>query len=136
MGVLLYFGKSSFWALWVVSIQFEFPMREDIFMYTIIHNYSMEGYTPIFISSFMWFSLFSSLYFSCVCFVRILSSKIYFLCFLLASLHIALIYYFYIHTYCLNSKTNLSVDNIKRKQHQQNDLNSLFHISKLSFIKA
>ena len=32
--------------------------------------------------------------------VRILSSKIYFLCFLLASLHIALIYYFYtfVHT--------------------------------------
>ena len=56
-----------FWALWVVSIQFNFPMRNVLFMYTIIHNYSMEGYMPIFISSFMWFSLFSSLYFCCVC---------------------------------------------------------------------
>ena len=59
--------SQPFWALWVVSIQFIFTMREALFMYTIIHNYSMEGYTPIFISSFMWFSLFSSLYFSCVC---------------------------------------------------------------------
>ena len=40
-----------------------FLMRDVLFMYTIIHNYSMEGYTPIFISSFMQFSLFSSLYF-------------------------------------------------------------------------
>ena len=40
-------------------------------------------------------SLFFSLFFMCML-VRILSSKIYFLCFFLASLHIALIYYFYI----------------------------------------
>ena len=43
------------------------PMRDVLFMYTIIHDYSMEAYTPIFISSFMWFGLFSSLYSSCVC---------------------------------------------------------------------
>ena len=63
--------------------------------YLCIHNYSMEGYTPIFISSFMWFSLFSSLYFFLCMLVRVLSSKIYFLCFFLASLLIALVYYFY-----------------------------------------
>ena len=40
-------------------------------------------------------SFFFSLFFLCML-VRILSSKIYFLCFFLASLHIALIYYFYI----------------------------------------
>ena len=40
-------------------------------------------------------SLFFSLFFMCML-VRILSSKIYFLCFFLASLHIALIYYFYV----------------------------------------
>ena len=59
--------SQSFWALWVVSIKFDFPMRYVLFMYTIIHHSSMEGYTPIFISSFMWFNLFSSLYFSSVC---------------------------------------------------------------------
>ena len=91
-GGLLYFGN---WDLWVVSIQLDFPMRDVIFMYIIIHNYSMEGYTPIFISSFMWFSLFLLSIFLCML-VRILSRNIYFLSFFLASLHIALIYYFYI----------------------------------------
>ena len=43
-------------------------------------------------------SLFFSLLFLCML-VRILSGKIYFLCFFLASLHIALIYYFYTYLY-------------------------------------
>ena len=85
-GGLLYFGKWTFWDLWVVSIQFNFPMRDVLLMYTIIHHYSMEGCTPIFISSFMWFM--------CML-VTILSSKIYFMCFFLESLLIAIIYDLY-----------------------------------------
>ena len=54
----------------------------------------MEGYTPIFISSFMWFSLFLLSIFLCML-VRILSSKIYLLWFLLDSFPIAFIYYLY-----------------------------------------
>ena len=48
-------------------------------------------------------SLLFSLFFLCML-VRILSSKIYFLCFFLASLHIALIYYLY--------KTNKEIKNL------------------------
>ena len=66
-GVCYILVSHPFWALWVVSIQFYFPTRDVLFMYTIIHHYSMEGWTLIFISSFMWFGLFSSLLFSCVC---------------------------------------------------------------------
>ena len=66
-GVCYILVSLPFLALWVVSIQLDFPMWDVLFMYTVIHHYSMEGYTSIFISSFMWFSLFSSLYFSCVC---------------------------------------------------------------------
>ena len=40
-------ASQPFWDLWVVSIQFDFPMRDVLFMYIIIHHYSMEGYTPI-----------------------------------------------------------------------------------------
>ena len=62
------FGKSTF-------LSFMSCLHTTRFYYegcTIyVHYYSslfkMEGYTPIFISSFMWFCLFSSLYFSCVC---------------------------------------------------------------------
>ena len=61
MGVFYILVSQPFWALWVVSIQLDFPMRYVLFMYTIIHHYSMEGYTPIFIYLFMWFGLFSSL---------------------------------------------------------------------------
>ena len=95
IGVFYILVSQPFWDLRFVSIQLDFHMRDVLFMYTIIYHYSMEGYTPIFISSLMWFSLFFfCLVFLCML-VRILSSKIYFLCFFLASLHIALIYYFY-----------------------------------------
>ena len=94
MGVCYTLISHHFLALWVVFIQLDFPMRDVHYMYTIIHHYSMEEYTPIFISSFMWFSLFLLSIFLCML-VRILSSKIYFLCFFLASLHIEFIYYFY-----------------------------------------
>ena len=66
------------------------PMRDVLFMYAIIHHYSMEGYTPIFISSFMWFSLYYSLYFPVYACENYLSRKIYFMCFFLAYLFIAL----------------------------------------------
>ena len=75
MGVCYILVSQPFWDLWVVSIQIDFPMRDVIFMYTIIHHHSMEGYTPIFISSFMWFSLFSSLYFPCVCLWELLLAR-------------------------------------------------------------
>ena len=89
-GSFLYFSKSTFKALWVVSIQIDFNMRDVLFIYTISHHYSIKGYTPISISSFMWFSLFFfSLFFLCI-FVRILSIKIYFLWFFLAYFLIAL----------------------------------------------
>ena len=65
-------------------------MRDVLFMYTIIYHYSMKWYTPIFISSSMWFSLYSSLYFLVYACENYLSSKIYFQCFFLASLIIAL----------------------------------------------
>ena len=71
-GVCYILVSQPFWALWVVSIQFDFHMRDVLFMYTIIHHYSMEGYTPIFISLFMWFSLYSSLYFFLCMLVRII----------------------------------------------------------------
>ena len=99
-GGLLYFGKSTFLSFMSCSIQLDFPMRDVLFMYNIIHNYSMEGYTPInhlFIHVIQ--SLFFSLVFLCM-FVRILSTKIYFMCFFLASLLISLIYYFYKIEFC------------------------------------
>ena len=67
-GGLLYFGKSTF-------LSFMSCLHTTRFSYegcTIyVHYYSslFNGriYTPIFISSFMLFNLFYSLYFSCVC---------------------------------------------------------------------
>ena len=63
-----------------------------------VHYYSslLNGsiHTNIHIFIHVIHPLFFSLVFLCML-VRIFSSKIYFLCFFLASLHIALIYYFY-----------------------------------------
>ena len=71
------FSKSIFLRL-MSCLQYNsiLPLRDALFIYTIIHHYSMEGYTPIFISSFMWFDLFPSLYFSRVCLCEL--SGIYF----------------------------------------------------------
>ena len=91
----LYFGNSTF-------LSFVSCLHTNWFSYegcTIcVHHYSslINGsmHTNIHLLIHVIQSLFFSLFFMCMP-VRILSSKIYFLCFLLASLHIALIYYFY-----------------------------------------
>ena len=41
-------------------------MRDVLFMYTIIHHYSIEGFTPIFISSSCDSVSFFSLFFLCM----------------------------------------------------------------------
>ena len=94
-GGLIYFGKSSF-------LSFMSCLHTNRFSYqgcTIyVHYYSslLNGriHTNIYLFIHVIQSLFVSLFFLCML-VRILSSKIYFLCFFLASLLIALIYYFY-----------------------------------------
>ena len=94
-GGLLYFGKSTL-------LRFMSCFHTIIFSYegcTIyVHYYSslFNGriHTNIHLFINVIQSLFFSLFFLCML-VRILSSKIYLLCFFLASFHIALIYYFY-----------------------------------------
>ena len=62
------FSKTIFLSL-MSCLQYNsiLPMRDVLFIYITIHHYSVEGYNPIFISSFMWFNFYSSLYFSCLC---------------------------------------------------------------------
>ena len=94
-GSFLYFGKSTF-------LSFMSCLHTTRFFYegcTIsVHYYSslFNGRIHTNINLFIHViqSLFFSLLFLCML-VRILSSKIYFLCFFLASLHIELIYYLY-----------------------------------------
>ena len=93
-GDLSYFGKSSF--LSIMSC-----LHTTLFFYegcTIyVHYYSSlfneRIHTNIHLFIHVIHPLFFSLFFLCML-VRILSSKIYFLCFFLESLLIALIYYF------------------------------------------
>ena len=66
-GGLLYFGKSIFLSFMSCFHTIRFSYEDVLFMYTIVNHYWIKWYTSIFISSFMWFSLFSPLYFSCVC---------------------------------------------------------------------
>ena len=103
MGVFYILVSQPFWALWVVSIQLDFPMRmyylctllliiiqwKDTHQYSSLHSCDSVS--------------FFSLFFLCML-VRILNSKIYFLCFFLASLLIALIYYFYISAFSIAAK--------------------------------
>ena len=80
----------------------------------------MEGFTPVFISSFMWFSLFLLSIFPVYACENYLSSKIYFQCFFLEYLIIKLellflhgiratrfIYYFYRVEECFQSRIPL-----------------------------
>ena len=95
MGVCYILVSQPFWSLWVVSIQFDFPMRDVLFnvhYYSSLFNGRIHTNIHLFIHVIQ--SLFFSLFFLCML-VRILSSKIYFICFFLASFLIALIYYFY-----------------------------------------
>ena len=94
-GGLSYLVSMPFWALWVVSIQLNFTYHGcNIYVhyYSLLFNAIIHSNIHLFI--YVIQSLFFSLFFLCML-VRILGSKIYFLCFFLASLLIALIYYFY-----------------------------------------
>ena len=97
MGVLLYFGKLAFLSFMSCfhTIRFSY---EGCTIYVHYYSSLINGriHTNIHLFIHVIPSLFLSLVFLCML-VRILSSKIYFLCFFLASLHIALIYYFYSH---------------------------------------
>ena len=94
-GGLLYFGKSAFLSFMSCfhTIRFSY---EGCTIYVHYYSSLFNGriHTNIHLFIHVIQSLFFSLIFLCML-VRILSSKIYFLCFFLASLHIALIYYFY-----------------------------------------
>ena len=95
MGVLLYFGKSTFLIFMSCfhTIRFSY---EGCNIYVHYYSSLFIGRIHTNIHHFIHViqSLFFSLFFLCML-VRILSSKIYFLCFFLESLHIELIYYFY-----------------------------------------
>ena len=94
-GGLSYLVSLYFWAWWVVSNTNQFYLWGKHYLCTllsIIINGRIHSNIHLFIHVIQ--SLFFSLFFLCML-VRILSSKIYFLFFFLASLHIALIYYFY-----------------------------------------
>ena len=92
---LLYFGKSAFFSfmscLHTTRISYE-GCTIYVLYYSSLFNGRIHTNIHLFIHVIQ--SLFFSLFFVCML-VRILSSKIYFLCFLLASFLIALIYYFY-----------------------------------------
>ena len=97
-GGLLYFGKSIF-------LSFMSCLHKNRFSYegcTIYVHYCLSLFNGTIHTNIHLFihaiqSLFFSLFFLCVL-VRILSSKIHFLCLFLASLLTALIYYFYTPT--------------------------------------
>ena len=91
----LYLGKSSFLSFmsWLHTTQFSF---EGCTIYVHYYSSLFNGRIHINIHLFIHViqSLFFFIFFLCML-VRILSSKIYFVCFLLASLLISLICYFY-----------------------------------------
>ena len=86
-GGFSYLVSQPFWAVWVVSIKLDFPMRGVLFMYTIIHNYSMEVQYS-FIHSCDSVSFLLSIFPVYAC-ENYLSRKIFVLCFFLKSLLIA-----------------------------------------------
>ena len=94
-GGLLYFGKSSFLSFMSCFHTILFS-NEGCTIY--VHYYSSLLNGRIFTNIYLFIRVIQSLFFSLLflrMLVRILSSKIYFLWFFLASFHIALIYYFY-----------------------------------------
>ena len=91
-GGLLHFGKSAFMSCFH-TIRFSYEgFTIYVHYYSSLFNGRIHTNIHLFIHVFQ--SLFFSLFFLCML-MRLLSSKIYFLCFFLESLHIALIYYFY-----------------------------------------
>ena len=95
-GGLLYFGKSAF-LIFMSCFHTIWFSYEGCTIYVHYYSSLFNGriHTNIHLFIHVIQSLFFSLFFLCML-VRILSSKIYFLCLFLASLLIALIYYLYI----------------------------------------
>ena len=94
-GDLLYFGKSAFLSF-MSSFHTILFSYEGFTIYAHYYSSLFNGriHTNIHLFIHVIQSLFFSLVFLCML-VRILSSKIYFLCLFLASLLITMIYYFY-----------------------------------------
>ena len=95
-GCLSYFGKSTFLSFMSCLHTTRFFSYEGCTIYVHYYSSLFNGriHTNIHLCIHVIQSLFFSLIFLCML-VRILSSNIYFLSFFLASLLIALIYYFY-----------------------------------------
>ena len=94
-GGFLYFGKSVFLRFMICFHKIRFSYEGcNIYVHYYSSLFNGRIHTNIHLFVHVIQSLFFSLFFLCIL-VRILSIKIYLPCFLLASFHIELIYYFY-----------------------------------------